>query len=164
MTAAEVTPGRQATRLAASTRSDASRRVTEADVAATYEESSSRLGEESFIRFFEATLDMNLGALERIIIYVMAAQLIGRGGDAEQFFRRSALVDAVNGWFGKTAPEDAEYDEAFDYLEMTGMLVSSGDLRRMAFPSHAHILLRLEEANMDQIQTLVRDFKDKKPG
>lgn len=146
-------------RIAASTRSDAGRRVTEADVESTYQESTGHPGDEPFIRFVEATLDMNLGELERIIIYIIAAILIGRNGDTGRLFKRRDITAAVNELFARgRAPTDTEYDVAFGYLEMTGMLEAADDRFKMAFPSYADILLRLEEVNQDRINDLVTRY------
>lgn len=145
--------------IAASTRTDGARRITEADVEATYRETQGRPGEEPFIRFVETTLDMNLQDLERIIIYVIAAVLIGRSWEMGQEFRRRDVIREVSSWFDGALPSEDEYTRALGYLEMTGMLETNGDRVKMAFPSYAEILLRLEEANKDRISSLVASYK-----
>ncbi|MGC4120449.1 MAG: hypothetical protein QM765_38895 [Myxococcales bacterium] len=148
-------------RLAKRGRSEAPR-ITEAEVQAVYADAGDDL-REPFVRFVGATLDMNLGALERIIIYILAAEIIGRHGNPEAEAGKVQIEDAVNSWFvdSKRRPRTfSELQEAFGFLFMTGMLEDRGARVKMSFPSYVDILRRLEEADKNRIFALIEAFPD----
>ncbi len=136
-------------------------KVTESEADAVFNEGHSM----AFIYFVEKTLDMNLAPLEKIIVYIIAAALVGKKGDARKPIERTKIDKAVNNWFsdlGEEKPSIEELDRAFRYLTMTGMVEKMGqasDSYRIAFRSYAEILIRLEEAKKDVIDELVRMYR-----
>jgi hypothetical protein len=144
-------------------------RVSEAEVRATFDEVSAGFGDDPFINFFARTLNMNLEPLEKLVVYVLAAALIGRAGDPRRSYSREDIAREVNSWFslvGRRPRTPDEIAEALRSLEMTGMLgrerrpSSCEACYRMEFPMHVEILRRLEEADTQHMERLVEGVPD----
>ncbi len=117
----------------------------------------------SFFNFVESQLDMNLSELERVVIYVMAAQMIGENGDPRKDFSIGDTSEAVNEWFrglGRRERSESEMGEALEYLGMTERRERVNANYKMAFPTYSEILLRLELADRGKIEKLVMRVKD----
>lgn len=117
----------------------------------------------TFVRFVGDTLDMNFGPLERIIMYVIAAAMIGPTRPGNTWFEIADVRQHVGDWFeylDLRLPERVAFDQAFEFLNMTGMLELEPRRTRMRYAKYAEVLSRLEETEKDKIDELIGEYNE----
>jgi len=144
----------------AAVKRDPRRRVTADDVDRVFE----RTRGSTFVKFVGDTLDMNFGPLERIIMYVIAAEMIGQHYPGDQWFETEDVRRRVGGWFylvDAREPARSAFDEAFAFLSMTGMMELEPNRTRMRYAKYAEVLSRLEETEKDKIKQLIEEYNER---
>jgi hypothetical protein len=146
--------------------SSESLRVRLRDVEDVYADGAQSSSSQAFISFVDQTLGLNLSALGRAVLLLMATS-IGKTGDPRREFsveETERMVSAYCRDVRTDNPTATDMNRTLEFLVMSGMLERDNALYRLAFPSYVDILYRLEEADQDRIWDLIREYNDVERG
>ena len=140
-------------------------RITQDEVTKAYNFSGDISAREPFIHFVEATLNLNLSNLDKVIAYSIAVSIIHPDEDPERPVTRDQIDSDLIHWFnlcGRPMPSSQDITEALLNLTMTGMLKEQRGQRayNMTFPTFVNILRRLEDANRNLLFELINDLEN----
>ena len=139
--------------------------ITQDVVNKAYEFAGDLSTKEPFIQFVEATLNLNLSNLDKVIAYSIAVSIIRPGEDPERAVSLDHIESDMQHWFnlcGCRLRTSQEITEALLNLTMTGMLKEGKEhgTYHMTFPTFVHILRRLEEANKNILFQCITDLEN----